>query len=114
MNSGLPSARQHQHGGVASARITRCRTTGSALGRGDASANGTPIVNSGTVIKAGANNLVVGSSGATGALLIVNGGQVCGTTGMLWLGENATANAAACSSMADWFRRCKCVRNNAP
>jgi autotransporter-associated beta strand protein len=62
------------------------------VGRGDATANGTLIVNSGTVLKAGANNLVVGSSGATGAL-IVNGGQVR-NNGMLWLGENATGNGA--------------------
>ena len=60
------------------------------VGRTIASANGTFVVNSGTVQKTGANNIVVGSVGATGTL-IVNGGQVL-NNGMLWLGENATAN----------------------
>jgi autotransporter-associated beta strand protein len=61
------------------------------VGRNANTANGTLIVNHGTVIKAGANNIVVGSLGATGDL-VVNGGQVL-NNGMLWLGENATANA---------------------
>jgi len=60
------------------------------IGRGDATANGTMIVNSGTVRKTGANQLVVGSSGATGTL-IVNGGQVLNTAD-LWLGEGATGS----------------------
>jgi len=62
------------------------------VGRTTATANGTMVVNSGTVQKTGANNIVVGSLGATGTL-IVNGGQVL-NSGMLWLGEGATANAS--------------------
>jgi autotransporter-associated beta strand protein len=61
------------------------------VGRANASANGTLIVNSGTVQKAGANNIVVGSLGAIGTL-IVNGGQVLNDN-ELWLGENPTAVA---------------------
>jgi fibronectin-binding autotransporter adhesin len=61
------------------------------VGRADATANGTLIVNHGLVQKAGANNLVVGSLGATGTL-IVNGGQVL-NNGNLWLGEGPTAVA---------------------
>ena len=61
------------------------------VGRTTATANGTLVVNSGTVQKTGANNIVVGSVGATGTL-IVNGGQVL-NNGMLWLGENTGANA---------------------
>src|ERR1019366_5756010 len=61
-----------------------------AVGQGSP-ANGTLIVNSGTVQKAGANNIVVGSAGATGTL-IVNGGQVL-NNGALWLGDGSTANA---------------------
>ncbi len=60
------------------------------IGRTTAAANGTLVVNSGTVQKAGANHIVVGSVGATGTL-IVNGGQVL-NNGNLWLGENATGN----------------------
>jgi fibronectin-binding autotransporter adhesin len=60
------------------------------IGRTTAAANGTMVVNSGTVQKTGANNIVVGSVGATGTL-IVNGGQVL-NNGNLWLGEGATAN----------------------
>ncbi len=60
------------------------------IGRLNTAANGTLIVNSGTVQKAGANNIVVGSLGATGTL-IVNGGQVL-NSGNLWLGENAGAS----------------------
>jgi autotransporter-associated beta strand protein len=60
------------------------------IGRGDPTANGTLIVNGGTVQKAGANNIVVGSLGAQGAL-IVNGGQVLNNAD-LWLGENAGAS----------------------
>lgn len=60
------------------------------IGRANAAGNGTLIVNHGTVQKAGANNIVLGSIGATGTL-IVNGGQVL-NNGMLWLGENSTAN----------------------
>ena len=62
------------------------------VGRTIATANGTLVVNSGTIQKTGANNIVVGSLGATGTL-IVNGGQVL-NSGMLWLGEGATANAS--------------------
>lgn len=63
------------------------------VGRNNAAANGTLIVNSGTVQKAGANgNIVVGSLNATGTL-VVNGGQVL-NSGNLWLGENASANAS--------------------
>ena len=62
------------------------------VGRLDAAANGTLTVNSGTVQKAGVNNLVIGSLGATGTL-IVNGGQVL-NNGNLWLGEGTGANAA--------------------
>jgi fibronectin-binding autotransporter adhesin len=62
------------------------------VGRTTATANGTLVVNSGTVQKTGANNIVVGSLGATGTL-IVNGGQVL-NNGMLWLGEGATANGS--------------------
>jgi len=61
------------------------------VGRNAAGANGTLIVNGGTVTKGGPNNIVVGSLNATG-LLVVNGGQVL-NNGMLWLGENASANA---------------------
>jgi len=61
-----------------------------AIGRGDVTANGTMIVNSGTVSKTGNNQIVVGSSGGTGTL-IVNGGQVLNTAD-LWLGENATGS----------------------
>jgi autotransporter-associated beta strand protein len=60
------------------------------VGRGDATANGTLIINSGTVTKAGNNNIIVGSTGASGTL-IVNGGQVLNTSSLL-LGENAGAN----------------------
>ena len=55
-------------------------------------ANGTLSVNSGTVQKAGANNIVVGSLGSSGTL-IVNGGQVL-NNGNLWLGESPTAVAS--------------------
>ncbi|MBW8864845.1 MAG: autotransporter-associated beta strand repeat-containing protein, partial [Verrucomicrobia bacterium] len=61
------------------------------VGRNNAAATGTLIVNSGLVQKAGANNIVVGSLGATG-YLYVNGGQVL-NNGNLWLGENTGANA---------------------
>ncbi len=61
------------------------------IGRNNVDANGSLIVNSGTVQKAGANNLVVGSIGATGTLT-VNGGQVL-NDGELWLGEGPTAQA---------------------
>lgn len=61
-----------------------------AIGRNNPLADGTLIVNSGTVQKAGGNNIVLGSLGATGRL-IVNGGQVL-NNGMLWVGEGATAN----------------------
>jgi autotransporter-associated beta strand protein len=61
------------------------------VGRGSATANGTLIVNSGTVQKSGANNIVVGSLGATGNL-IVNGGRVLNDND-LWLGESPTAVA---------------------
>jgi len=60
------------------------------VGRNANTANGTLIVNHGAAINAGTNNIVVGSLGATGTL-IVNGWQVL-NKGMLWLGENATAN----------------------
>jgi autotransporter-associated beta strand protein len=61
------------------------------IGRDNTNANGTLVVNSGTVQKAGTNNIVVGSLGATGTLT-VNGGQVL-NNGMLYVGENAGANA---------------------
>jgi autotransporter-associated beta strand protein len=62
------------------------------IGRNNAAADGTLTVNSGTVQKAGTvGNIVVGSLNATGRL-IVNGGQVLNSA-MLWLGENASANA---------------------
>jgi autotransporter-associated beta strand protein len=61
------------------------------VGRASASANGTLIVNSGTVQKAGANNIVVGSLGGIGNL-VVNGGQVLNNN-ELWLGEGPTALA---------------------
>lgn len=60
------------------------------VGRGDVTANGTLIVNNGIVRHAGNNNIVVGSSGAAGTL-IVNGGQVLNNHD-LWLGENATGS----------------------
>jgi autotransporter-associated beta strand protein len=60
------------------------------VGRNANSADGTLIVNSGRVIKAGNNNFVVGSLGAQGTL-IVNGGEVINNS-QLWLGENAGAN----------------------
>jgi autotransporter-associated beta strand protein len=61
------------------------------VGRGSATANGTMIVNHGTVQKAGANVVVVGSLGATGTL-IMNGGQLLNNS-ELWLGESPTAVA---------------------
>ena len=61
------------------------------VGRNNAAAVGTLIVNSGTVAKTGGGNFVVGSLNATGTL-IVNGGQVLNNAN-LWLGENASANA---------------------
>jgi autotransporter-associated beta strand protein len=74
------------------------------IGRGAATANGTLIVNSGTVQKAGGGNLIVGGSGnangttqpgtlAGNGTLIVNGGQVLNSSA-LYLGQNAGANAA--------------------
>ena len=62
------------------------------VARNNVAAIGTLTVNHGLVQKAGANNIVVGSLGANGTL-IVNGGQVL-NNGNLWLGENAGANAA--------------------
>jgi len=62
------------------------------VGRDNAAANGTLLVNSGTVQKAGANNIVIGSLGATGTL-VVNGGKVL-NSGNLWLGENTGANGS--------------------
>jgi fibronectin-binding autotransporter adhesin len=61
------------------------------VGRNNISANGTFTINHGFVQKAGGNNIVVGSLGATG-ILIVNGGTVL-NNGNLWLGENTGANA---------------------
>jgi autotransporter-associated beta strand protein len=61
------------------------------IGRNNTNANGTLVVNSGMVQKAGGNNIVVGSLGATGNLT-VNGGQVL-NNGMLWVGEAPGANA---------------------
>ncbi len=61
------------------------------VGRNAATANGTFVLNSGTVSKQGGGNVVVGSLGATGKL-IVNGGQFLNNAN-LWLGENAGANA---------------------
>src|SRR5439155_6829736 len=54
-------------------------------------ANGSLTINSGTVQKTGANNVVVGSLTATGTLT-VNGGQLL-NNGNLWLGERTGANA---------------------
>lgn len=63
------------------------------VGRGFTNANGTLVVNSGTVQKAGlaTTHLVVGSLGATGNLT-VNGGQVL-NNGNLWVGEGTGAQA---------------------
>ena len=71
-----------------------------SIGYGDNTANGTLIVNSGTVLHGGgassqfgaigANFIDVGAQGATGTL-IVNGGQVLNTQG-LYLGDGAGAN----------------------
>jgi autotransporter-associated beta strand protein len=61
------------------------------IGRANAAANGTFVLNSGTVSKQGGGNVVIGSLGATGRL-IVNGGQFLNNAN-LWLGENAGANA---------------------
>ena len=61
------------------------------VGRGSATANGTLIINHGTVQKAGGNVVVVGSLGATGTL-IMNGGQLLNNN-ELWLGESPTAVA---------------------
>jgi autotransporter-associated beta strand protein len=61
------------------------------VGRNNAAANGAFILNSGTVTKTGGGNIVIGSLNATG-LLEVNGGQILNNS-MLWLGENASANA---------------------
>ncbi|HEX5220564.1 MAG TPA: autotransporter-associated beta strand repeat-containing protein [Verrucomicrobiae bacterium] len=61
------------------------------VGRNAAGANGTFILNSGTVTKTGGGNVVVGSLNATG-LLEINGGTFLNNS-MLWLGENASANA---------------------
>jgi len=63
------------------------------IGRNNTNANGTLVVNSGTVQKSGSSavNIVVGSLGATGNLT-VNGGQVL-NNGMLWVGEAPGAKA---------------------
>jgi autotransporter-associated beta strand protein len=61
------------------------------VGRNAAAANGSFILNSGTVTKTGGGNVVIGSLNATG-LLEINGGQFLNNS-MLWLGENASANA---------------------
>ena len=61
------------------------------VGRAAANANGTFIVNHGTVQKTGANVIVIGSLGGIGTF-IVNGGQVLDNN-EFWLGENATAVA---------------------
>ncbi len=61
------------------------------VGRNNLAANGTLIVNSGTVQKSGGGNFVVGSLAATGTL-IVNGGQVLNNAN-LWLGERTGAIA---------------------
>jgi fibronectin-binding autotransporter adhesin len=61
------------------------------VGRNNTAANGTLILNSGTITKTGGGNVVVGSLNATG-LLEINGGQFLNNS-MLWLGENASANA---------------------
>ncbi len=61
------------------------------VGRGSATAIGTMIINHGTVQKAGANVVVVGSLGATGTL-IMNGGQLLNNS-EFWLGESPTAVA---------------------
>jgi autotransporter-associated beta strand protein len=61
-----------------------------AIGRNNAAGRGTLTVNSGKVVKAGNGNLVLGSLGGTGTI-IVNGGEVLNNS-MLWLGEGGTAN----------------------
>jgi autotransporter-associated beta strand protein len=61
------------------------------VGRANAAANGTLVVNSGTVQKTGGGNFVVGSLGGSGTV-IVNGGQILNNAN-LWLGEDAGANA---------------------
>ena len=61
------------------------------VGRNIAGANGTLILNSGTITKTGGGNIVVGSLNATGTM-IVNGGKVFNNSN-LWLGENAAAIA---------------------
>jgi len=61
------------------------------IGRNNTNANGTLIVNSGLVQKAGANPIFVGSLGATGNLT-VNGGQVLNNNALV-VGENTGANA---------------------
>lgn len=62
------------------------------VGRNNAAANGTLVLNSGTIEKTGGGNFVVGSLGGSGTV-IVNGGQILNNAN-LWLGENAGANAA--------------------
>ncbi len=61
-----------------------------AIGRANAAANGTMVINSGTVRKTGSGNVVLGSLGATGEL-IVNGGQLLNNAN-LYLGENGGEN----------------------
>jgi autotransporter-associated beta strand protein len=61
------------------------------VGRNNAAANGTLILNSGLIQKNGGGNVVVGSLNATGTL-IVNGGQLLNNS-ELWLGESPAAVA---------------------
>jgi autotransporter-associated beta strand protein len=61
------------------------------VGRNNAAANGTLILNSGLIQKNGGGNVVVGSLNATGNL-IVNGGQLLNNAN-LWLGESPAAVA---------------------
>ena len=61
------------------------------VGRSTNTANGTLIVNHGTVQKLGVNSIVVGSTGANGTL-IVNGGQVLNDAELL-LGESPSSVA---------------------
>jgi len=61
------------------------------VGRANAAAKGTLTINGGTVRKAGGGNVVIGSLGGDGEL-IVNSGQLLNNA-IIWVGENANADA---------------------
>ena len=61
------------------------------VGRNNAGANGTFILNNGIITKTGGGNVVVGSLNATGNL-VINGGQLLNNAN-LWLGESPAAVA---------------------